>query len=57
MMSRLLGENLEKSYFIVLIISICRFGPKICNHEISKTITARSLKLGKEIEDDKYIKW
>ena len=26
---------------------------KICNHDISKTITARSFKLGKLIEDDK----
>ena len=26
---------------------------KICNHDISKTITARSFKLGQPIEDDK----
>ena len=26
---------------------------KICNHDISKTITARSFKLGQLIEDDK----
>ena len=25
---------------------------KICNHDISKTITARSFKLGELIEDD-----
>ena len=25
---------------------------KICNHDISKTKTARSFKLGQEIEDD-----
>ena len=25
---------------------------KICNHDISKTITARSFKLGQLIEDD-----
>ena len=28
---------------------------KICNHDISKTITARSLKLGQLIEDDELI--
>ena len=27
---------------------------KICNHDISKTITARSFKLGELIEDDEY---
>ena len=25
---------------------------KICNHDISKTITARGFKLGQQIEDD-----
>ena len=30
---------------------------KICNHDISKTITARSFKLGQLIEDDEEIKW
>ena len=25
---------------------------KICNHDISKTVTARSLKLGQLIQDD-----
>ena len=28
---------------------------KICNHDISKTITASSFKLGQLIEDDKEI--
>ena len=28
---------------------------KICNHDISKSITARSFKLGQLIEDDEYI--
>ena len=28
---------------------------KICNHDISKTITATSLKLGQLIEDDEEI--
>ena len=30
---------------------------KICNHDISKTITSRSFKLGKLIEDDEKINW
>ena len=30
---------------------------KICIHDISKTITARSFKLGQLIEDDKEINW
>ena len=30
---------------------------KICNHDISKTITAWSFKLGLLIEDDEKINW
>ena len=30
---------------------------KICNHDISKSITAMSFKLGQLIEDDKEINW
>ena len=30
---------------------------KICNHDISKTITARSFKLGQLIGDDEQINW
>ena len=30
---------------------------KICNHDISKIITARSFKLGQLIEDDEEINW
>ena len=30
---------------------------KICIHDISKTITARSFKLGQLIEDDEEINW
>ena len=30
---------------------------KICNHDISKTIKARSFKLGLLIEDDEKINW
>ena len=53
-MSRSIGENLKKkvilffSNYLPLQIWIL----KICNHDISKTITARSFKLGQLIEDD-----
>ena len=30
---------------------------KICNHDISKRITARSFKLGQLIEGDEWINW
>ena len=30
---------------------------QICNHDISKTITARNFKLGQLIKDDEYINW
>ena len=30
---------------------------QICNHDISKIITARSFKLGQLIEDDELINW
>ena len=53
MMSRSIGENLKKSYFIFFKLSpIADLDFKICNHGISKTITARSFKLGQLIEDD-----
>ena len=52
-MSRLIGENLKKSYFIFsnyLPLQILTL--KICIHDLSKTITARSFKHGQLIEDD-----
>ena len=53
MMIRLLGENLRKSYYIFFELSpFADFDFKICNHGISKSITARSFKLGQLIEDD-----
>ena len=53
MMSRLIGENLKKSYFIIFELSpFADLDFEICNHDISKTITARSFKLGQLIEDD-----
>ena len=58
MMSRLIGENFKKRNFIFsnyLLLQIWTL--KICNHDILKTITARSFKLGQLIEDDEEINW
>ena len=52
-MSRSIGENLKK-----VILFFLNYLPlqirtlKICNHDISKTITDRNTKLGLLIEDD-----
>ena len=43
----------KKSYFIFFELSPLQIWTlKICNHDISKTTTARSFKLGQLIEDD-----
>ena len=53
MMRELIGESLKK-----VILFFLNYPPlqiwtlKICIHDISKTIIARSLKLGQLIEDD-----
>ena len=58
MMSRLFGKNLKKiilffsNYLPLQILTL-----KICNHDISKTITAMSFKLVQVIEDDEEINW
>ena len=57
MMSRSIGENLKKVvlfFFNYLPLQIWTM--KICIHDISKTITARSFKLGQLIEDDELVK-
>ena len=57
-MSRSIGENVKK-----VIIFFSNHFPfqiwtlKICNHDISKTVKARSFKLGQLIEDDEEINW
>ena len=54
-MSRSIGENLKKKLFFVFFsnyLPLQIWTLKICNHDISKTITARSFKLGQLIEDD-----
>ena len=53
MMSRSIGENLKKSYFIILELSpFADLDFENCIHDISETITARGFKLGQLIEDD-----
>ena len=55
MMSRLLDENLRKSYYIFFELSPFADLDFEKNHDISKIITARSFKLGQLIEDDEDI--
>ena len=58
MMSRSIGENLKKSYYIFSnYLPLQIWTLKICNHDISNTITARDFKLGQLIEDDEEINW
>ena len=54
MMSRLPGENLKKKIYIYFFnyLPLQVWTLKICNHDISKSVTARSFKLGQLIEDD-----
>ena len=52
-MSRLIGEILKKKNIFFNYLPLHKFLTlKICNHNISKSITARSFKLGQLIEDD-----
>ena len=56
MMSTSIGENLKKVIlFFSNYLPLQIWTLKICNHDISKTITARSFKLGQLIEDDEEI--
>ena len=56
MMSRSIGENLGKVIlFFSNYLPLQIWTLKICNYDISKTITARSFKLGQLIEDDEEI--
>ena len=52
MMSRSIGENLKKILFFFNYLPLQIWTLKICNHDISKTINARSFKLGQLMEDD-----
>ena len=52
-MSRLLGENLKKVIlFFSNYLPLQIWTIKIFNHDISKSIAARSFKLGQLIADD-----
>ena len=52
-MSRSIGENKRKVIlFFSNYLPLQIFTLKICIHDVSKTITARSFKLGELIEDD-----
>ena len=58
MMSRSIGENLKKVIlFFSNYLPVQIWTLKMCIHDISKTITARSFKLGQLIEDDEEIDW
>ena len=58
-MSRSIGKNLKKKlfYFFSNYLPLQIWTLKICNHDISKNITARSFKVSQLIEDDKEINW
>ena len=49
---------IKKNYFIFFeLLPLKIWTLKICIHDISKTITARSFQLGQLIEDDEQINW
>ena len=55
---KLIGENKKKSCcFFSNYLPLQFWTLNICNHDISKTITARSFKLGQLIEGDEKINW
>ena len=55
-MSGLIGENFKKVIlFFLNNLPLQIWAMKICNHDISKSITARSFKLGQLIEGDEWI--
>ena len=52
-MRKLIDENLEKKLFYFFeLFPFADLDFEVCIHDISKTITARSFKLGQLIEDD-----
>ena len=57
MTSRLPGTNFKKKlfYFFSNYLPLQIWTLRICNHDISKSITARSFKLCQLIENDEYI--
>ena len=58
MMRNLIDENLIKVIlFFSLYLALQIWTLKFCIHDISKTVTARSFKLGQLIEDVEQINW
>ena len=58
MMSKSIGENLKIFFFFFSNYHPLQIWTlKICNHDISKIITARNVKLIQLIEDDDKINW
>ena len=58
MTSGIPGAKLRKSYFIFFELSPFQILTlKICNCDISKSIIAKSFKLGQLIEDDEWNTW
>ena len=59
MMSRLHDENIKKVilFFFMNYLPLQIWTLKICNHDNSKSITARSFNFGQRIEDDEQITW
>ena len=58
MMRKFIDENLKQIFFFLSnYLSLQIWTLKIFIHDISKTITARSFKLGQLIEDDVEINW
>ena len=56
MKSRSIGENKKKVIlFLLNYLPLQIWTLKICNHDISKIITASNFKLGQLIEDDEEI--
>ena len=57
MISRSIGESLKKKLFLFFsnYLPLQIWTMKICNNDISKTITASSFKLGQLIEEDEEI--
>ena len=55
-----LSVHLSPKKNILFFSSSCKFGHwalKTCNKDISRTITASSLKFGQLIENDEWITW
>ena len=58
MMCKLIDEiKKKKLFFFFNYLPLHIWTLKICFYDISKTITARSFKLGQLIEDDEEINW